>query len=94
MKLSEKEIRDIIREELENIPEQENPSGPGAAQIKRANLGLSRIKNVMEPVIKQLSNLGLRARVNFALELLSPLGLEQREILLLKQDLDKAAKQK
>jgi hypothetical protein len=94
MKLSEKEIRDIIREELESIPEQENPSGPGSAQIKKANLAMDRIQPSMTPIFKQLKGLGTRARVNFALRLVSPLGLEEREILLLKQELDKIAKQK
>lgn len=93
MKKTKEQIRNLVREELKNLSEQE-PAGPGRSQIKRAKIGLARIKNIMEPVIKQLSNLGIRPRVNFALELLSPLGLEQREILLLKQELDKLAKQK
>jgi hypothetical protein len=97
MKLSEKEIRDIIREELKNLSEQqpggdEKITGPGAMQIKKAEKGLNRIKNVMAPTLKSLENLGLRARVNFALHLLEPLNLQQREIVELKKQLDKKVK--
>ena len=105
MKLSEKEIRNIIREELKNISEQEpqqaennpapdTPTGPGAMQIKKANQALARVKNVMEQVLSSLEGLGAKARVNFALNLLAPLNLEAREIVLLKQELDKKAKEK
>ena len=93
MKLSEKEIRDIIREELESIPEQENPAGPGAMQIKKANQALARVKNVMGQALSSLEGLGAKARVNFALNLLAPLNLEAREIVFLKQELDKKAKE-
>lgn len=93
MKVTEQEIRSLVREELKNVSEQPT-KGPGAAQIKRAEAGLARIKNVMTPIMRQLANLGIRARVNFALSLLAPLKLEQREILMLKQELDKAAKDK
>jgi hypothetical protein len=94
VKITEKEIRDMVREELENIPEQEKPTGPGAMQIKKANQALARVKNVMGQALSSLEGLGARARVNFALNLLAPLNLEAREIVLLKQELDKKAKEK
>ena len=85
MKITEKEIRDMVREELENIPEQEKPTGPGAMQIKKANQALARVKNVMGQALSSLEGLGAKARVNFALNLLAPLNLEAREIVFLKQ---------
>jgi hypothetical protein len=94
VKITEKEIRDMVREELENIPEQERSTGPGAMQIKKANQALARVKNVMGQALSSLEGLGARARVNFALNLLTPLNLEAREIVLLKQELDKKAKEK
>ena len=94
MKITKKEIRDLVREELENITEQEKVGGPGAAQIKKANQALTRVKNVMGQALSSLEGLGARARINFALNLLAPLNLEGREIVLLKQELDKKAKEK
>ena len=101
MKLSEKEIRNIIREELKNISEQdpamqqaspeEDPTGAGAMEIKKAKAAMARVKSVMEPVIGNIIKLGSRAKVNFAISLISPLQMKPGEINLLKTELDKAA---
>tara|TARA_Y100001938_G_C8098376_1_gene439756 strand:+ start:4383 stop:4691 length:309 start_codon:yes stop_codon:yes gene_type:complete len=100
MKLTEQEMRQIIREELNNISEQEpaaageaQPVGAGAAQIKKAQAALKRVQTMMDQAIDSLVGLGVRARVNFALSILAPLNLEPKEIILLKQDLDKRAKE-
>jgi hypothetical protein len=101
MKLSEQEIREIIQEELKNISEQdpakqqaapkEEPTGAGALEIKKAKAAMARIKSVMEPVIGNIIKLGSRAKVNFAISLISPLQMKPGEINLLKTELDKAA---
>jgi hypothetical protein len=102
MKLSEQEIREIIQEELKNISEQdpakqqaapkkEDPTGAGALEIKKAKAAMSRVKSVMEPVIGNIIKLGSRAKVNFAISLISPLQMKPGEINLLKTELDKAA---
>ena len=99
MKLSEKEIRNIIREELKNISEQNppeqkpvDPTGAGAAEIKKSRAALARVKNMMEPAIANVVKLGARAKVNFAMDMLSGLKLNPAELNLLKTEMENAVK--
>lgn len=99
MKLSEKEIRNIIREELKNISEQNppeqkpvDPTGAGAAEIKKSRAALARVKNMMEPAIANVVKLGARAKVNFAMDMLSGLKLNPAELNLLKTEMENAIK--
>jgi|TARA_R110002074_G_scaffold20402_6_gene64760 hypothetical protein len=94
MKYTVEQIKSIVKEEIEEVVQSQAPSGAGSLQIKKAEKGLQRIKNVMVPVMKSLENLGLKARVNFALHLLTPLNLQSNEIIALKSALDKQAKEK
>lgn len=92
--MSEEEIRNIIREELKNISEQApaDPTGAGAAEIKKSRAALARVKNIMEPAIASVIKLGGRAKVNFAMDMLSGLNLNSAELNLLKTEMEKALK--
>lgn len=96
MKYTESEIRKVVREEIENTaqqgaePEPEpEVAGPGAMEIKKVKVALGRIKGVMGAVIKSLAKAGPRARVNFAMHLLTPLNLQSGELTLLKTEMEK-----
>jgi hypothetical protein len=97
VKLSEEEIKNIIREELKNVLEQKpaDPTGAGAAEIKKfkkSRAALARVKNMMGPAIANVIKLGARAKVNFAMDILSGLKLNSAELNLLKTEMEKAIK--
>jgi hypothetical protein len=99
VKLSEEQIKNIIREELKNVLEQNpaeqkpaDPTGAGAAEIKKSRAALARVKNMMGPAIANVIKLGARAKVNFAMDILSGLKLNSAELNLLKTEMEKAIK--